>query len=358
INPAAQPGFNFNTTAPLGSNPVVNPGIVGFQGLGNLGVGRQSPTAGVGGFVFSAASNTFNLLIRALKTQGRIEVLSRPLLMTLDSQTSEINIGQRFPIVTGSTIGVAGTFQSSVEYIPVGVILRVTPRISPDGSVVMRVHPEISSVQPTQIPLGNGQVATAFNAQVVETTIAAQDGETVAIGGLIAKRDEKRENKIPWLGDLPYVGAAFRYRTHTKERRELMVILTPHVVRNRFDADRILAEESKRISWCLGDVVNIHGTHGMEPILYPQGAPAPYGVPSAGSPAPVTSPSAPLPTAPASQPALPRPSAAPAPPPQPGVPQPGAPAPAPQSQAPANLAVPTGAAAPYAPSANPDYRSP
>src|SRR5262249_16818299 len=74
-NPAAQPGFNFNSTTPLGSNPVVNPGIVGFQGLGNLGVGRVSPNANVGGFVFSAASDTFTLLVRALKTQGRLDIL-------------------------------------------------------------------------------------------------------------------------------------------------------------------------------------------------------------------------------------------------------------------------------------------
>ena len=70
INPAAQPGFNFNNPAlPLGNNPVVQPGTVGFQGLSSLGVGRVSPTSGVGGFVFSAGSDSFNLLIRALKTQ-------------------------------------------------------------------------------------------------------------------------------------------------------------------------------------------------------------------------------------------------------------------------------------------------
>ena len=111
INPTAQPGFNFNNAnyfaGPLGSNPVVSPGVVGFQGLGNLGVGRASAN-GVGGFVFSAASNTFNLLIRALKTQGRIDVFSRPQIQTTDNQTALINIGQYVPYVTGSAIPATG----------------------------------------------------------------------------------------------------------------------------------------------------------------------------------------------------------------------------------------------------------
>src|SRR5204863_512679 len=84
-------------TAPLPSSQLAEQATVGFQGLGNLGVGRSSPTSGIGGLVFSAQSNSFNLLIRALKTQGRLDVLSRPQVMTLDNQTAAVNIGQEFP---------------------------------------------------------------------------------------------------------------------------------------------------------------------------------------------------------------------------------------------------------------------
>jgi hypothetical protein len=93
------------------------------------------------------------------------------------------------------------------------------------------------------------------------------DGETVAIGGMIQTRDQKNENKIPWLGDLPGVGALFRFRTQVKSKQELMVILTPHIVRNRAEADRMLALESRRMDWVINDVVKIHGTTGFEPIL-------------------------------------------------------------------------------------------
>jgi type II secretory pathway component GspD/PulD (secretin) len=269
LNPAAQPGFNFNNVAlPLGNNPVVGPGIVGFQGLNNLGVGRAN-SSGLGGFVFSAASNSFNLLIRALKTQGRLDVLSRPQIQTLDNQTALINVGQDIPYVNTSNITATGIISNSILYRPVGVILQVTPRISPDGTVIMRVIPEVSSVANTTISLGNNQTATAFNTQHVETTVFAQDGETVAIGGLITKHDERHDNKIPWLGDLPYIGALFRYRTQMKMRTELLVILTPRIVRSRFDADRILAEESRKLDWCLKDVLSIHGTTGMEPVNPP-----------------------------------------------------------------------------------------
>ena len=328
INPAALPGFNFlNPTIPLGTNPVVNPSMVGFQGLGSLGTGRTTSGQNFGGFVFSAASNSFNLLVRALKTQGRMEILSRPQVMTTDNQVAQIVVGQFVPYVTGAQISNLGTVTPIINYRDVGVILSVTPKISPDGKVFMRVRPEISSVAPSTINVGNGILATVFNNQFVETTVVAGDGETVAIGGLIAKTDNKNENKIPWLGDLPAVGALFRFRTQTKTKRELLVILTPHIIRSRLDADRILAEESKRIDWTLGDVLKFQGASGMEPVIQARPGVAPGGDCPPGpvpAPAPVF-------------PGLPEPPAEPLPQPRPLPPGPaptdGAPTAAPGSAA-------------------------
>jgi type II secretory pathway component GspD/PulD (secretin) len=363
INPTALPGFNFNNAnyfaGPLASNPVVSPGVVGFQGLGNLGVGRASAN-GVGGFVFSAASNTFNLLIRALKTQGRIDVLSRPQIQTTDNQTALINIGQYVPYVTGSAVTATGLVTNTIEYKTVGVIMQVTPRISPDGTVIMRVIPEVSSVLPTQINLGNNVLATQFQVQHVETTVSAKDGETVAIGGLIQKRDTKSENKYPWLGDLPYVGALFRYRTQDKTKTELLVILTPHVVRTPLDADRVLAEESRRMDWVLGDVIKTQGASGMAPIMPPPPAPPAGTMHGDAIPAPfseIPSPSALLPgpvTGEPPQEMLPQPR--PTPPAQHSEPSQASPGPSPMSQSrapfggpsvptPANAAWPTGSMA-------------
>src|SRR5205823_1859950 len=179
----------------------------------------------------------------------------------------------------------------------VGVILQVTPKISPDGSVLMRVIPEVSAADPTPVNLGNGNLGTALNIQHLETTVLCQDGETVALGGLISKRDARSENKIPVLGDLPLIGAAFRYRQDLKTKTELLIILTPHVVRGPCDADRILAEESQRIDWVLGNVVKYHGTTGLDPILGGAG-PGPFGPgPGGAYPVPLV-PITPTPTPP------------------------------------------------------------
>jgi len=230
IDQTISPGFLFNNvTIPPGNNAVINPSKVGVQGLGNLGVGRVSPSNSIGGFVFSAASDSFNLLIRALKTQGRLDVLSRPQVMALDGQTALINVGREVPIVTSSNVTATGVISNNIDRRQVGVILQVTPRITPDGRVLMRVIPEVSSVDPVPVNLGNGQLGTSLNIQHIETTVTASDGETVALGGLITRADAKNENRIPWLGDLPGVGALFRFRTQTKARSELLVVLTPHV---------------------------------------------------------------------------------------------------------------------------------
>ncbi len=280
------PGFNFNNvTLPLGNNSNVNPNLVGFQGLGNLGVGRVSPVSNVGGFVFSASSDSFNLLIRALKVQNRLDILSRPQVMTLDNQAAYINVGQEIPIITESNVTATGVISNSIARRTVGILLQVTPKISPDGRVLMRVKPEISSVVPTPVNLGNGVLSTALNIQQLETTVSAYDGETVALGGLISKRDSKNENKIPWFGDLPGVGAAFRYRTHTRSKTELLIILTPHIVRNRADAERVLAEEAKKMDWVLGDVLKFHSYSGLNTGPLPPG-PVPHGALPPGSPPP------------------------------------------------------------------------
>ena len=264
----ASPGFAFtNPATALGNNPEVSPGIVGFQGISSLGVGRTSVLnpGGPGGLVFSAGSDAFNILVRALKTQGRMDVLNSTKVMTVDNQSAGILVGKSVPYITGSTVSTLGTVTNSVAYRNVGVQMTVTPKISPDGKVIMRVLPEVSKVDNAAgVPIGNGTTAVAFDVQNVETTVMAQDGETVAIGGLIQKIEIKQENKVPWLGDLPGVGALFRYRTQLKSKQELIVILTPHVVRNHLDAQRLLCDDANKMNWCLKDVERLHGPLGLE----------------------------------------------------------------------------------------------
>jgi type II secretory pathway component GspD/PulD (secretin) len=265
--------FN-NVSTPPAYNNFVNPGVVGYQGLTNYGTGRANAN-GIGGFVFSAASDTVNVLIRALKTQGRVDNLTRPTVTVLDNQIGTVNVGGLYPYVTGGQFTALGTFQPQIAQQQIGTTLEVNPRISPDGRVLMRVAPSIVAPQASLIQLGNGQFATAFSQQTVQTTVSVMDGETIVLGGLITKTDNRTENKVPWLGDLPYIGAAFRFRSQTQERRELLVILTPHVIRNCADSERLLIEEARKMSWRLKDVDAVCSTCGPLPPNMP---PAPPGV--------------------------------------------------------------------------------
>jgi len=103
----------------------------------------------------------------------------------------------------------------------------------------------------------------------VDTTVSAQDGETVVLGGLIVKNDNKQQNSIPWLGDLPVVGSLWRFRSDTRLKTELIVIMTPHVVRSRLDSERILCDEARKMDWTGVDIVKIHGGTGLECVLPP-----------------------------------------------------------------------------------------
>jgi type II secretory pathway component GspD/PulD (secretin) len=275
-NPIGYPGYNFTGLNAMGQNVAVQPGVVGWQGLNSLGTARANAN-GIGGFVFSGASDSVNVLIRALKTQDRLDVLSRPQVTTLDNQQARVFVGQDYPLILGSNVTATGVVSNNISYRPVGIELIVTPKITPDNRVIMRVAPQISKPNPlTNVNLGaaggagnnnTSTTAVAIDQQSVETTVVAMDGETIVLGGIITRRDQKEENKIPWFGDLPVVGSAFRFRSQQKQKQELLVVMTPHIVRNKWDAARILVEEGRRMDWVLGEVAKIHGSHGPNPLF-------------------------------------------------------------------------------------------
>src|SRR5262249_21614703 len=143
----AQTGFNFNNPPlKLGNSSLIGPSIVGVQGLGSFGTGRISPNSGIGGLAFSSDRGPLNPPTRALKTQGRIDILSRPQVMTLDNQFARVLVGQEVPYIFGTNLTGTGIVTTNVNYRSVGIELQVTPKISPEGRVVMRVVPTVSSV--------------------------------------------------------------------------------------------------------------------------------------------------------------------------------------------------------------------
>jgi len=272
ISANIEPGFNFNNQ-PLGnsgaSKATEHADVIGTQGLSHFGLGRVNSELGFGGLVLSASSESVSILLRALKDSRRMDVLARPQLMTLDNQPAFIQVGQEVPTIRGVTISQTGQV-NNVDYASVGLILGVTPRISPDGLVVMEIDAVKSEVGPEAegIPISisaTGEVIRSprINTTRAQTTVSALNGQTIVLGGLITRTSAKIHRRVPVLSDIPVVGNLFRYDNVTTKRTELLIIMTPHIVNNEQDADRVRQMEAARMSWCLGDVVAIHGDAGL-----------------------------------------------------------------------------------------------
>ena len=270
-----QPGFDFNNTRPLGnsgsSKSLDTANTVGGQGLSNFDVGRGSAELGFGGLVLSASSQNLSVLMRALQESRRLEVLSRPQVLTLDNQPAFIQVGQRVPRIIGSIVNQAGQ-QNNVTLENVGLILGVTPRISPEGNVVMEIDAEKSELGPEieGIPVSvstNGTIIRSprINTTTAQATVSAASGETIILGGLITKSTRELHRKVPYLGDVPMLGNLFRYDSRQQRRTELLIVLTPHVVRSPDDLQRLKQTELARMSWCAADVFDLHGDLGVGP---------------------------------------------------------------------------------------------
>lgn len=287
------PGFDFNNS-PLGNsgstNSVGTASRVAGQALSHFSLGRLNSDLGYGGLVLSASSENVSILIRALNQSGRFEVLSRPQIMTLDNQPASILVGQRVPRVVGTSINQIGQV-NSIELEDVGLILGVTPRISPDGMVVMEVDAEKSEISrlddgiPVSISADGAVVRSPrVNITRAQTTVSAASGQTIVIGGLITNADESITRRVPYLSDIPLLGELFKYDSDNNSRRELLIILTPRVVRNRNDAEHVKQLEMARISWSSSDAFDWtsddaeSGVSGEidesgVPVIYPDATP-------------------------------------------------------------------------------------
>jgi type II secretion system protein D len=269
VSSTLTPGYNFNNQ-PLGNNgvPASSSHIVGGQGLSHFSLGRVNSDLNYGGLVLSASSESVSVLLRALKQSRRIEVLGRPQIMTLDNQPAMIQVGEKVPRVVGSSITTIGQ-QNSITMENTGLILGVTPRISPEGMVVMEIDAEKSKVgdEAEGIPISVNQGQTIRSPKIsitsAQTTVSAASGETIALGGLITRDSAVTRRGVPLLSDIPLLGRLFRYDSDVTLRTELLIFLTPHVIRSNADLERIKRTEAARMHWTLSDVNAIHGPLGI-----------------------------------------------------------------------------------------------
>jgi general secretion pathway protein D len=216
-----------------GTNPL---GAVGVIGDGfNLGVGNVD-----------GSGTDFAVLISALAGDANNNILSTPSLLTMDNQEASIVVGQNVPIVTGSYTNTGGGNSSTspfqtVSREDIGVKLRVKPSISPDGAVRLELDQEVSSIdQRATKDSSSGLITSKRN---VKTSVLAQDGDVVVLGGLMDEAVQDSVSKVPLLGDIPLLGVLFSQKETTRTKRNLMVFIRPIIMRDNVAASRYTANK-------------------------------------------------------------------------------------------------------------------
>ncbi|MGL4316169.1 MAG: type II secretion system secretin GspD [Pseudomonas sp.] len=186
------------------------------------------------GAIVGLGTDSFGVLITALSANSKSNLLSTPSLLTLDNQKAEILVGQNVPFQTGSyTTDAAGSSNpfTTIEREDIGVTLKVTPHINEGATLRLEVEQEISSIAPST-GLNSQAVDLVTNKRSIKSTILADDGQVIVLGGLIQDDITSTDSKVPLLGDIPWIGRLFRSTKDTHVKRNLMVFLRPTVVRD------------------------------------------------------------------------------------------------------------------------------
>jgi general secretion pathway protein D len=214
--------------------------------------GLPSADSSFGGFMgvfthFRSGAEVYRGILKAMAVRSRVKVLSRPHIMASNNQEASIIVGQEVPIITSqanTNVETSGQtrFLQNVQYRNTGVILKVKPQVNSEGLVNMKISQEVSDI----IGTTTGDISSpTFSKREADTTVAVQAGETIVIGGIIGETLRKGTRGVPYLMDLPVLGRLFRSKIDQIDRTELVVLITPYVVRDRDEA-RSVTEEFRR----------------------------------------------------------------------------------------------------------------
>ena len=247
---AAELGVQWLFDGSGGNNPV---GAINFGGSGTsisslagaaLTAGNPAAIIGalgsgttIGAGRFNSSTFNFAALIRALEGDGSTNILSTPNLVTMDNEEAEIFVGQELSIPTGSFTN-TGSSTSSVtpfttfERKQVGIRLKVKPQINEGDAIRLDINQQVDGIAAGSA--GQGDVVT--NARTIDTSVLVDDGAALVLGGLIEDRVVESEQKVPLLGDVPLLGALFRYKSVKKVKTNLMVFMRPTILRTKEDS--------------------------------------------------------------------------------------------------------------------------
>jgi general secretion pathway protein D len=178
-------------------------------------------------------------------------VISSPKLMVLNNHSASLQVGDQVPISTGnlSSSGLGDpTVVNEIQYLPTGVILQVTPRVNDNGLVLLDISQEVSDVKAGTGGNGTATVPTpTISDRKFNTSIAVHDGQTIALGGLIRDNTSNGHDGIPFLSEIPYLGSLFGSTDNSHDRTELLVLLTPRVIRDAHEQESATDELRRKI---------------------------------------------------------------------------------------------------------------
>jgi general secretion pathway protein D len=204
-------------------------------------------------------------LIRALQGDGETNLLSTPSLVTLDNQEAEIIVGQNVPFVTGQSTGLASTTNNpfqSIERQDIGVSLKVKPQINEGNTITMKINQEVSDIAASS----EGAVDIVTTKRAITTTVQIEDGELLVLGGLISDKLINIEQKVPFLGDLPLIGALFRSTSTEKGKQNLMVFIRATIIK---DPKKARALSARKYNFLRDLQLQYSGEDQLGPALVP-----------------------------------------------------------------------------------------
>jgi general secretion pathway protein D len=203
------------------------------SGLASATSSSTSTTTSTLNFPVAGVPGNIGAVLKALDSNDLLNVLSTPNILTSDNKEAEIIVGSNVPFQGSSTIS-SGLSTTSVERKDVGITLKIKPQISEGDYIRLDLSQEISAIGAT-ITVGNGATDRITTKRSAKTNIVVKNGETVVIGGLIQDQDEDVVTKVPYLGDIPGLGWLFKTKSKTKTKTNLMILLTPRIIKDNAD---------------------------------------------------------------------------------------------------------------------------
>src|SRR6185437_8443266 len=202
------------------------------------------------GFNYILGSTNANVVLNLLSSITNVHVVSAPELLVLDHQTASLLVGNQIPIPSGQlqcTVTAGAPLISTIQYVDTGVILKVSPRVNSNGLITLDISQEVSAVANANQTAATNSLGPTITQRRIQSTITVQDGETVALGGLIQDSNSVTKAGLPGLSDLPIVGPIFRSTDRSVQRTELLVLLSPRVLHDSNDARAATDELRSRL---------------------------------------------------------------------------------------------------------------